>query len=222
VDPGQGPGSETGKRAIWAKGMTYARSRFAASGAWRERPTDRGRDARRFRDESFAVAGDVAALIGAALVLRPSGETAVLGRPARRYAFLLDRESFAAGPTHLGTGQREGHPDEDTARRLAFLDGRVPAAVEGEMLVDAASGVPLEVRLRAVFRVTGDPAARVDVDLSSRMTALGGAVPPVEPPARALPDERKPRGVARALESAGFRKRRAPAEAPAEPVDEGE
>lgn len=223
VDPGQGPGSETGKRVIWAKGTTYARSRYAASGAWRERPTDRGRDARRFRDESFAVAGDVAALLGPALVIRPAGETALLGRSARRYALLLDRESFAAGPTHLGTGHRDGRPDEDTGRRLAFLDGRIPAAVEGELVVDAATGVPLEVRLRVVFRVHGDPAARVDVDLASRMTALGGAVPPVEPPGRALPDERKPRGVARALEAAGLRKRKAPAgEAEPEVADDAE
>ena len=222
VDPGQGPGSDTGKRVIWAKGATYARSRYAASGAWRERPTDRGRDARRFRDESFGVAGDVAALLGPALVLRPAGETVVLGRPARRFSFLLERESFAAGPRRLGTGHRDGRPDEDTARRLAFLDGRLPSAAEGEMVVDAATGVPLDVRLRAVFRVTGDAAARVDVDVSSRMTAIGAAVPPVEPPTRALPDERKPRGVARALEAAGLRKKKAPAEPPPEPADDGE
>jgi hypothetical protein len=222
LDPGQGPGSETGKRVVHAGGTTYARSRYAASGAWRERPTDGGRGARRFRDESFGAAADVAALLGPALVLRPAGEATVRGRPARRFTFHLDREAFAPGASRLGPGQQEGRPDEDTARRLAFLDGRRPAAVDGEMAVDAATGVPLEVRLRAVFRVEGDPSARVDVDVSSRVTALGAAVPPVEPPSRALPDERKPRGVARALEAAGLRKRKAPAEAPPEPADDGE
>ena len=224
VDPGLGPGSETGSRVIWANGMTYARSRYAPSGGWRERPTDRGRDARRFRDESFGAAGDVAALLGPALVLRPLGETTVLGRPARRFALLLDPGAFTPGPSHLGEGHKDGHPDEDTARRLAFLDGRVPAAVEGELVADAATGVPLELRLRAVFRVSGDPSARIDVDLSSRMTALGERVPPVEAPARALPDERKPRGVAKALEAAGLRGRKGPAgadDAP-EPADETE
>jgi hypothetical protein len=44
----------------------------------------------------------------------------------------------------------------------------------------------------------------------------------VEPPARTLPDERKPRGVARALEAAGLRKKKAPAEPRAEPSDDGE
>jgi hypothetical protein len=221
VDPGTGPGSETGMRVVRAKGMTYARSRYAAGGGWRERPTDRGRDASRYRDQAFGAAGEIAALLGPALVFRPLGETSALGRTARRYGLSLDREAFAAGDSRRGEGQKGG-PDEDTARRLAFLDGRLPAAVEGELVADAATGVPLEVRLRAVFRVSGDPSARVDVDLTSRMTALGGAVPPVEAPARALPDERKPRGVARALESAGLRGKKAPAEAPTEPADEPE
>jgi len=221
VDPGLGPGSESGKRVVWARGMTYARSRYAPSGAWRERPTDRGRDARRFRDESFAVAADVADLLGGSLRLQPAGEAVLLGRPVRRFSLALEAGAFEPGASALGEVPAQAGPDEDTRQRLAFLDGRVPAAVEGELVADAATGVPLEVRLRAVFRVKNDPEARVDVDLSGRMTALGGTVAPVEPPATVLPDERKPRGVARALEAAGLRKKKAPESRP-EPVEEGE
>ncbi len=222
VDPSLGPGADTGKRVIWARGMTYARSRYAASGAWRERPTDRGRDARRFRDESFLVAADVADLLGAGLKLVPQGEGTSLGRPVRRFAFTLDRAAFAPGPSRLGESPPGGAADDDTRKRLAFLDGREPIAVEGQLTADAASGAPLEVRLRAAFRVKDDPDARIDVDLAARVTALGGAVAAVEPPAGALPDERKPKGVARALESAGLRKKKVPAEAEPEPETDPE
>jgi hypothetical protein len=211
IDPGRGPGSDSGLRVVWAKGMTYARSRYAPSGAWRERPTDRGRDARRFRDQSFLVAADVADLLGPALKVVARGEATWLGRPARRYALALDREAFAAGPSHLGESPPDGGADEDTRKRLQFLDGRQPLSAEGELLADAATGVPVEVVLRTAFGVRGDPDARVDVDLLSRVTALGSAVGAVAPPRDVLPDERKPKGVARALEAASLGKKKAPA-----------
>ena len=71
--------------------------------------------------------------------------------------------------------------------------------------------------------VKGDPEARVRVDVDGRLTALGGAVAPVEAPRNALPDERKPRGVARALEQAGLRKKKGVEAAPGDRAeDEGD
>ena len=110
IDEGRGPGGETGKHVIFAGGLTYARAQFAP---WRERPTDHGRDARRFRDESFTMAGDLARLYGPALVLTPAGETQFLGRTARRFTVALAREvpvaaagadprAFAAGGARRG------------------------------------------------------------------------------------------------------------------------
>lgn len=214
IDPGEGPGSDTGLRVVWTRGMTYARSRYAASGAWRERPTDRGRDARRFRDQSFLAVADVAALLGPALTFTERGEATRLERPGRSYSLSLDRQAFASGPTHLAESPPSGGVDEDTRKRLAFLDGREPLSTEGELIADAATGVPLEVRLRAAFGVRDDPEARVEVELFARMTALGAAAGSVSPPATVLPDERKPKGVARALEAAGRRKKKAPAGEP--------
>jgi hypothetical protein len=69
--------------------------------------------------------------------------------------------------------------------------------------------------------VKGDPDARVEVRVEGRMTALGGAVAEVRPPEASLPDERKPRGVARALEQAGFGKKKVDARE-AEPSDDEE
>ncbi len=220
VDPGRGPGSESGKRVIWAEGMSYARSAYPASGEWRERPTDHGRGARRFRDESFLLAGEVASLLGPALVPSPAGTTSVLGRPARRFALSLDRSRFAPGPSRLSAEPPAGGPDAATQARLALLDGREPIDASGEMILDTATGAPLRVEISALLGVNGDPEARVRVDVEGRLTALGGAVAPVEPPRKALPDERRPRGVARALEQAGFRKGKGDGAAPADETDE--
>jgi hypothetical protein len=223
LDPGRGPGSETGMRVAFTQGKTFARSRYAPSGGWRERPSDHGRDARRFRDQAFGVAGELAALLGPALQVVPQGEGTAMGRPVRRYALRLDRARFAPGPSRLGPSpaRLDGPLGDDTALRMAFLDGREPLDATGELVADAQTGVPLELRLRALLGVKGDPDARVEVQLDGRVTALGGGVAAVLPPEPALPDESKPRGVARALERAGFGKKKA--EAPeTEPGDDEE
>lgn len=215
VDPGLGPGSDAGKEIVHAAGRTYARAKHAP---WRERPTDRGRDARRFRDESFAVAAALLRLAGP-VAATPAGETTVLGRPARRFSLSLARGvEPAAAPAARPAGAPE--PDEDTRRRLRFLDGRVPAALDGELVLDR-TGAPLRVRIAAAFSVKDAPKVRAAVELSAQVQALGGEVPAIAPPKGPLPDERKPAGVANALEAAGLRKRD---EAPArrEPGDEEE
>ena len=220
IDPGRGPGSESGKRVIWSRGMSYARSLYPASGEWRERPTDHGRGARRFRDESFLLAGEVAGLLGPALVASPAGTASVLGRPARRFTLSLDRARFAPGPSRLSAEPPAGGPDAATKARLALLDGREPIDASGEMLLDAATGAPLQARLSALLGVKGDPEARIRVEVDGRFTALGGEVGPVDPPRNALPDERKPRGVARALEQAGLGRKKGAEAAPADEADE--
>jgi hypothetical protein len=207
LDPGTGPGAETGKQVVFTGGMTYARAKWAP---FRERPTDRGRDARRFRDDSFGAAAAVAALLGPSLRAAPAGDDTVLGRSARRYAL-----SFAAAPPGAPPTPPEGLPDggydADTRRHLDFLDGRVPTAAQGQLVLDARTGVPLAVELTAAFAQRSDPQLEVKVELSAAMTRLGARVAAVAAPPGALPDDRKPKGVARALEAAGLAKRRAPA-----------
>ncbi len=206
LDPAGSEGGETGKRIIWAGKMTYARSRYAPFGAWRERPTDRGRDARRFRDESFGVAANLLSL-AEPWTLVPAADATALGRPAHRFAFSLGAEVRGHQPARPGGHPGDGGLDEDTRRRFAFLDRREPLGLEGELVADAASGAPLKLRLKAAFRVKGDPSTRTEVELSAQVKALGAAVAAVAPPREVLPDERKTRGVARALEAAGLRKR---------------
>jgi hypothetical protein len=215
LDPGRGPAGETGRAVIWVGGEAFARSRWSP---FRERSTDRGEQARRVRDDSFRLAGDVAELTGPALVLRPAGDLSLLGRPAKRFDVALQDGAGRPAPT-LPAGRSA---DPDTAARLELLEGARPLALDGEVVLDAATAVPLRVNLRGTFGVASDPALRVQVDLDSRVTALGAAVLPVRPPPNAKPDERKPDGPARALEAAGLRDRtKLPAGQPA-PTSEDE
>jgi len=216
TDPGQGPGSVLGKHVLWAGGMTFARGEYAP---WRERPTDRGRDARRFRDESFGIAAAVARLCGPALVLEPLGDGAALGRRAARFRASLDASRFVPPPPSRPASA--GAPDEDTGRRLAFLDGHVPRKLDGEVLLDAETGVPLRVKLAATFGLKDEPDVRVDLSMLAQVKAVGGAIGAVKAPANPLPDSRKPPGVAAALEAAGLKTRaQEEAERKAEPEDE--
>ena len=199
VDDGRGPGAETGRHVVYVNGNTYAKGRWAP---FRERPTDRGHNAQRFRDESFRLAGDLAALCGPGLSLVDRGATTVLGRRARRYALMLDRTAPSVERPPEPTGRAT---DPDTRLRVELLEGAVPRAVEGELLADAATGVPLRVELKLTLGVPSDQALRAEVRLDAQVTALGAAVAAVQRPSKVLPDERKPRGVAQALEAAGLK-----------------
>ena len=219
MDPGRGPGSESGKRVIWARGMSYARSLYPGLGrvaraAHRPRPR---RPPLPRRELPPRRRGGRAARSGARR-LPGRDRVSALGRPARRFALSLDRARFTPGPSRLSAEPPPGGPDAATKLRLALLDGREPIDASGELLLDAATGAPLSVRISALLGVKGDPDARVRVEVEGRLTALGGEVAAVEPPPGVLPDERKPRGVARALEQAGLRKKKG-AEAGRRPDD---
>jgi hypothetical protein len=218
VDPGLGEGSQSGLEVIWAGSMTYAHGKWAP---WRERPTDHGRDAKRFRAESFNAAADLAALLGPKLAIASGGETSLLGRTAIRYALSLsgDAPEPAAAPETRVFPQ--GGPDADTKVRLSFLDGAQPVSAKGELVLDAQTGVPLRLSLDAAFGVKDDPRARIQVALRTQVKGVGAAVPAVAAPKSPLPDERKPRGVADALERAGLKKK-VEAEKQGEPGDDAE
>lgn len=203
LDPGSGPGSDTGKQIVYAGGATYAHGKWAP---FRERPTDRGRDARRFRDESFQLAADLVRLYGPAFRAEPAGEATFLGRRARRYTLALTAMEPAQPPPAPAALPPSGY-DPATRKRLDFLEGRVPKELSGELLVDAETGVPLSVTLRGSFSQQSDAQLRADVDLAARVRSLGSQVAAVQPPRGALADDRKPKGVARALEAAGLRQR---------------
>jgi hypothetical protein len=217
VDPGLGPQAVQGKQIIYVNGMTYARAQPAP---FRERPTDHGRDARRFREDSFGLARSVAGLLGPALRFTASGDGVVLGRQAHTYKASLDAAAPPA-PRAPPAGYQEKDPD--TAARQGFLRGAVPSAADGELSIDAQTGAPLSVRLQATFSAPAGQEAGppVSVVVSAQVKALGGEVKVVGPPQAWLPDERKPSGPSTALEAAGLKKKGDEGSA-AEPGDEPE
>ncbi len=222
VDPGLGRGSDTGRAIVFAGGMTYAKSTYAPFGGFRERPTDHGRDARRFRDETFGVVADLAALYGRTLAVEPAGDAEILGRPAKRYRFSLAQGQAPPEPP-AGRTFASGGPDEDTKRHLAFLEGRVPVEASGELLADAATGVPLSARLKGAFVLKSDAKARTQVEVLAQVKAIGAGVAAVAAPRSVLPDARKPLGVEDALEAAGLKKKKTEEKgAREEPGEEGE
>lgn len=202
VDPGLGPGSTTGRDLVFAGGVTYGRSRPAP---FRERPTDRGRDARRYRDETFRTARSIAHLYGASLAATAAGDVVVAGRSAKRFILMLVKD--AAAPPAPARPEGVSDPDPDTKRRLSFLEGRIPVALDGELDLDSLTGAPLRVRIAGELAVKGDPQVRAGVELLAQVKALGGEVASVQAPKDALPDERKAAGVAAALEAAGLKKK---------------
>lgn len=217
VDPGLGPSAVQGKEVLYVDGMTYAR---ALPAPFRQRPTDRGQDARRFREDSFGLVRSVVAMIGPALRVEPSGGEAVMGREALRFRFTLGEAApRAAQPAPVGFQAQ----DADTAVRQGFLRGGTVRAVDGELAVDAETGAPLRARLAATFEAPAGqaPGPQVSVVVSAQMKAFGGEVKAIAAPVAALPDERKPAGPSTALEAAGLKKRGEEGQAP-EPADEGD
>jgi hypothetical protein len=216
IEDGLGEGGDTGKHVLFTGGRTYARAQYAP---WRERPTDRGRDARRARDESFLLVAEVARLHGAALELAGVGDGTHLGRKVRRYVVTLARAAPAA-PRADDRAFGTAGPDEDTRRHLAFLDGHIPTAASGELWLDEQTGVLLKGRLSSTFGLEADPRVRVQVEVTGEVRALGEKVAAVAPPRNPLPDVRRPPGVAAALEQAGLSTREKKGDE--EPADEPE
>lgn len=221
LDPGLSPGSESGKQVVYTGKTTYARGFYAPLGVFRERPTDRGRDARRYRDESYGVLADIIGLFDKSLELRPAGDGTVLARPAKRFLLYLATQGGTPSPTTSRRSSKSS-PDDDTRRRRDFLEGRIPVQASGECLLDAETGALLKVALRGIFQVKGAPQVRAELDLVAQVQTIGAATPSVTRPKEVLPDERKPKGVARALEAAGLKKRGAAAMGREEPPEESE
>jgi len=217
LDPGLGPPAVQGKQLVYVNGRTYAR---ALPAPFRERPTDRGRDARRFREDSFGLLRSVADLVGPGLRIERNGSEVVLGRQALRYRLSLS-DGARREPSPPPPGYQAGDPD--TELRQGFLRASVPRSVEGELALDAQTGAPLRERLSAAFDAPAGREAgpRVAVVVSAQVKALGGEVKAVAAPSSARPDERKPSGPSTALEAAGLKKRGEERPA-AEPSDEGD
>jgi len=194
---------DLGLEVIRVAGEVYARNRF---GKFRLRKRDRGM-AERTREDVVAPLRELDALFDRRVKLVPQGTVTYEGRPVLRYEVALaaaaPKEPAATLPALL---QPKGGADETTRRRVAFLAGKSPRALKGEVYVDQATGVVVHATLDGRLEVPapGNPhPAALRVTLDEKVTRIGQPLQ-LKAPAGALPDVDKPLGIADALDRFGI------------------
>lgn len=197
---------DQGMEVLRADGQVYARNRY---GKFRHRSRDRGL-AERTREEVFGTLRDVDGLFGGRIALQPKGTAMIEGRTAWRYDVVLGpvREGGSAamgGKALPGIQFARSGVDEDTKRRLRFMEEREPVTLEGEVFVDAETSVVLKSRLAGTLTAPGEETGRLALRLSmtSSVTEIGSD-PKLAAPKDFLPDADKPQGVADALDAFGI------------------
>lgn len=217
---------DQGLEVLRVRNEVFARSRY---GKFRQRLRDRGM-AERIRNETFGAIRDFDALFQGRIKLAAQGTATHEGRTAWKYLVSLgpppNLPEKALPP--LWTG-KDGGLDETTRRRQDFYAGRLPRALQGEVLVDADTSVVLKTRLDGRLGVAADGGeAELRLQLESQMTGIA-TDPQLKRPEEFLPDQDKPQGIAAALERFGIQREGVDGGTPgaagagaAEPVDEGE
>ncbi len=194
---------ELGLEVIRVDGAVYARNRF---GKFRLRRRDRGM-AERTREDVVAPLSELDALFDRRMKLLPQGSLTYEGRPVLRYAVALATAAPQVPPPALPPQlSPKGGVDETTRRRQAFLKGKTPRSLKGEVLVDQATSVVLRASLDGRLDVPGQgkaPPASLRVMLDEKVTHIGQPVQLKAPPG-ALPDVDKPLGIADALDRFGI------------------
>jgi hypothetical protein len=194
---------DLGLEVIRVAGEVYARNRF---GKFRLRRRDRGM-AERTREDVVAPLKELDVLFDRRMKLLPQGTVTYEGRPVLRYEVQLASASPKEPPASLPPPlQPKGGVDETTRRRVAFLAGKSPRALKGEVYVDQASGVVVRATLDGRLEVPGQGTARpatLRVTLEQKVTRIGQPLQLKVPPG-ALPDVDKPQGIADALDRFGI------------------
>lgn len=207
----------SGLEVLRVMGQVYARSTWGreGEGRFRQRLRDRGM-AERIREEAWGALGELDELFRGRLKLTvqsSSDNTATFaGRTAWKYSVsLADSEALPASRLPAVVSSKTG-ADDTTRRRQHFYDARVPAALQGEVLVDAQTSVVLKTHLMGRLVVKGGGAdggtqdAELRITLDSALSDIGKAVV-LAPPKDARPDEDKPDGVAAALARVGLERK---------------
>lgn len=202
---------EQGLEVLRVHNLVFAKSRY---GKYRQRLRDRG-IAERMREEMYGAIKDFDTLFRGRLKLTAQGTTTVEGRTAWKYQVSLGQmlpDQAQKLPPLMSP--RQGL-DETTGRRLAFYELRTPRALQGEVLVDAASSVVLKTRLDGRMGVKREARqladggeleaseAELHLVLDSQLQNIGKD-PQLKAPTEFLPDQDKPEGIAAVLERFGI------------------
>jgi hypothetical protein len=174
-----------GFELVWAKGEVFVRGLF---GPFRKRRTDRT-EPERVREFAMAALPTFERLAHG-LKLQKAGEATVEGRRVVRYQVAgsagrpppadakdLPKLEYPVQPDG-GRG-----PDADTARRLEVWEKEEPTRVNGTLVVDTQTAVPIAADLQGHFRVPGEGGAAAELDLHSVLTVSSiGKEPGVQAP----------------------------------------
>jgi hypothetical protein len=194
---------DQGLEVLRVGGKVFARNRY---GTFRQRLRDRGM-AERTRAELTGALRDMDSLFQGRVLLVPQGTVSYEGRTAWRYQVKLGPQAHDTAAKNLPAMlEPKNGRDETTRRRLAFFDQRAPKALDGEVLVDAATSVVLKARLDGHLVLPADKTgegADLRMSLESALASIGQD-PKLQPPEKFLPDADKPEGIADALDRFGI------------------
>jgi hypothetical protein len=183
---------DTGLEAVFAGGRAYVKSRY---GPFRTRRMDRSEhDA--WRNRATPAVSTLAQLAGGRL-RASSPEVAGGSRPAHRFKLALGEATGARAASTLpapvyGTHKAPGDdkprpgPDPDTALRLAFSEQRQVTSIEGDLVVDDATGVVLASKAKVRLAVPGE-GGEATVELEYAFEVTPDAAVAVEAPAEVAP-----------------------------------
>lgn len=189
--------------------VSYARSRYAQ---FRERRRDRG-SSEHVVASAYAILSDFGDWVHGALALSHAGETTVDGRKAVKYRVTLgearDVETFELPEVVYP----RGGPDAQTALRLHALENGRPQSASGSLVVDAATGVPLQADLEAALAVPSEQGeSRLELSIELAVKKHDGTIAVPEH----IEDAPRPPGVVATLEAYGIPRADAKAAAAAE------
>jgi hypothetical protein len=180
-----------GFELVWSGGQVFVKGLY---GSFHERRTDRT-DPEGVRDQAM---GGLAAFdrLARGLKLRFAGEVTNDGRKVARYTVT----GFGARTAKVSNGDLpkiaypEGHPDQDTARRLELWEKEEPETVSGTILIDSATGAPFACDLTGHFRVPGKSGpAELDLHTVLATSSVGKNVTIAAP--KAEPEPSAPHAV---------------------------
>jgi hypothetical protein len=154
-----------GREAIFVGGKLYLRPRYQR---WNGRAPETAGEAAEIRDKYFSAIGGTWDLVAPAVELIDRGAAQVAGRDGIKLELKL-----SAAP-------RE-NPREPLSQRR-WRETRTIDALDGEVVLDAATGVPLAVKLTAAVTFQRDGRRfTMKLELDGKITALGAvaiAAPP--------------------------------------------
>jgi hypothetical protein len=149
--------ADYGRETTFVDGQLFLRPRYQR---WHGREPENPDEPLALRDQYFEATAAVWDLLGAGAELSDGGRTEISGRAARKIT--VRRASDAGKPASESIAQRK------------WREGRSVEAVDGEIVLDAAKGVPLAMKLSGTIGFSRDGRRfTMKLSLDSTISGLG-------------------------------------------------